>query len=180
MNPPPLGEALSLGWERFKEHAVPLILAVLCANLLFLIPFAGIGLGMAGILLAGAKAARGEAPLVGDAFVAFQRPLDHIMIGLLQISGVLLCLVGALVTAPLFYQGHLLVIEKGMTWQEAMNTCMEQIKPRWLEWTIYWFVLALVAQLGVLACCVGVFVSTAVVAVAQGYAYDRTLGASPR
>lgn len=177
MTPPPIGEALSLGWERFKENAVPLILAILCANLLFIIPLAGIGLGMAGALLVGTKVARGEAAVVGDAFVAFQRPVDHIMIGLLQLSGLLLCLVGGLVTAPLFYQGHMLVIEKGMTWQEAMNTCIEQLKPNWLGWTIYWFVLMLVAQLGVLACCVGVFVTVPIVAVAQGYAYDRTLGA---
>ncbi len=55
MTPPPIGEALSLGWERFKENAMPLILAILCANLLFIIPLAGIGLGMAGALLVGAE-----------------------------------------------------------------------------------------------------------------------------
>jgi hypothetical protein len=176
MNPPPIGEALAVAWERFKENPWQLMLAVLCANLVFLIPIAGLGLGMAGALLVGTKTARGEVPSTGDAFVGFQRPLDHIMIGLLQLSGMILCCIGACVTAPLFYQGHMLIIEKGMSWQEAMNTCMQEIKPNWLGWTIFWFVLGLFAQLGALACFVGVFVTAPMCAVAQGLAYDRTLG----
>ena len=37
---------------------------------------------------------------------------------------------------------------RAMTWQEAMNTCMEQIKPNWVAWTISLVPLCLVAQLG--------------------------------
>lgn len=177
MNPPPIGESLSVAWDRFKATPGPLILVVLCALLVFMIPLIGAGLGMPGLLLAGTKAARGEKPEVGDAFVAFQRPIDHIMMGLLQLSGVLLCCVGALVTAPLFYQGHLLIIERRQTWREAMDVCMTEIKPNWLAWTVFGFVIGLFSQLGAIACVAGVLVTASMGAVAQGYAYTRTLGA---
>ena len=177
MNPPPLGEALSIGWERFKAQAMPLMLAVFLASLVTgIIPIVGLGLGMPGVLYAGLKALRGQTVEIGDAFVGFQRPMDHIMIGLWQIIGLLACCIGAMVTVPLFYQGHLLIIEKGMTWQQAKDTCMEQIKPNWLGWTLYAFVLALVAQLGLIACIVGVFVTSAIQAVAMAYGYEQTLG----
>lgn len=177
MNPPPLGEALSIGWERFKAQAMPLMLAVFLASLVMsVIPIAGVGLGMAGVLYAGLKALRGQTVEIGDAFIGFQRPMDHIMIGLWQIIGVLACCIGVMVTGPLFYQGHLLIIEKGMTWQQAKDTCMEHIKPNWLGWAIYGLVLGLVAQLGLVACIVGVFVTSAIQAVAMAYGYEQTLG----
>lgn len=178
MNPPPIGEALTLGWERFKENAVPLILGVLVACLIFMIPIAGLGLGMPGALLVGLKAVRGQKPEIADALVGFQRPLDNIVMGLLQMAGILACCVGILFTAPVFFMGSLLIAEKGMTWQQAKDVCWEQIKPNWVGWMVYWIVLALVSQLGAIACVVGVLVTAPISYVAMAYAYDRTLGAS--
>jgi hypothetical protein len=171
MNPPPIGEALGVGWERLKENPMPIILAVLCAGVANMIPF----LGMPGLMLIGAKASRGQTPEIGDAFVGFQKPVDHIMIGLLQISGMLACCIGVYATQPMFYHGYLLVHERNMTWQQAKDLCLQETKPTWLGWTIYWFVMSLVASAGVIACVVGVIASASVAVIALGYAYDQTL-----
>jgi hypothetical protein len=179
MNPPPIGDALRLGWERFKQDPWPILLIVLIANVIFLIPIAGIGLGMPGVLLAGARVVRGQAPDVDDAFVGFKKPVDHIMIGLLELSGLLACCVGVLVTAPLFFMGHMLIVEKGLDWQQAMKVCLDQVKPQLMEWVLFNLVLVLFANLGLLACGLGVLVTAPICAVAMAFAYDSTLGAAP-
>jgi hypothetical protein len=179
MNPPPIGDALRLAWERFKQDPWPILLMVLIANLIFLIPIAGIGLGMPGALLAGARVVRGQTPEVDDALVGFKRPVDHIMIGLLQLSGMLACCVGVLVTAPLFFMGHMLIVEKGLDWQQAMRVCLDQVKPHLVEWILFYLVLVLFSSLGALACGLGVLVTAPMAAIAMAFAYEGSLGQSP-
>jgi hypothetical protein len=152
---------------------------VLIANLIFLIPIAGIGLGMPGALLAGARVVRGQTPDVDDALVGFKRPVDHIMIGLLQLSGMLACCVGVLVTAPLFFMGHMLIVEKGLDWQQAMRVCLDQVKPQLAAWILYYVVLVLFSSLGAIACFLGVLVTAPMAAIAMAYAYESSLGQAP-
>jgi hypothetical protein len=175
MNPPPIGEALGFGWEKFKQDPVPVLLAVLVAGLITAIPIVGIGLGMPGALYAGLKVARGQKPEIGDALIGFQKPMDYIMIGLLQMVGVIACCVGVLVTAPLFYQGYFLILEKGKTWQEAKDICLQQLKPNWMGWAIFWLVMSIVAELGVIACGVGILATVPIVMIALAQAYELTL-----
>jgi hypothetical protein len=176
MNPPPIGDALGFAWERVKQDPWTMIIGVIVAQVLFMIPIAGIGLGMAGLMTMAAKVARGQSAEIGDVLSGFQKPVDNIMIGLLQASGMLLCGFGVLITAPLFFAGYFLVAERGLNWQQAMDVCLTQVKPAIASWAIFWFVLTLFSQLGLIACCVGVLGTSAVTMVALAHAYDQTLG----
>ncbi len=175
MNPPSFGDALGAGWQAFKAQPVPLLIAMLCAMLLALIPLVGGMLATPGLLWVGLKALRGQNVEVGDAFVSFQRPLDHIVMGLFQIAGLLLCCIGVYVTQGLFFQGSLLIVDKGYDWNRAKDACLE-LKGNWLGFTLFALVIGLVAAAGTLACIIGVFVSVPVAMIAFAYAYEHGLG----
>jgi hypothetical protein len=175
MNPPPIGEALEVGWNTFKQNPVPILIGFICACLLTAIPLGG-GLAFAGMMQVSLKALRGQTPEVGDAFVGFQAFVDHFIMGILQILGVIACCVGVYVTQGIFYPGTLLMLDKGMTWQQAKDACMERIKPNWVSWTIFVLVMGLVGGLGSILCVVGVFVTAPVAVIGMAYAYERTLG----
>ena len=180
MNPPPIGEALEVGWNTFKENFAPILIGVLCACLLSLIPLVGGGLAFAGMMQVCLKALRGQTPEASDGFVAFQAAVDNIVMGLLQISGILLCCIGVYVTQGIFFPGTLLIVDKGMTWQQAMDVCMQQLKPNWVSWTLFTLAVGIVGSLGTLLCIVGVFVTAPVALIAMAYAYEKTLGAAPQ
>ena len=94
MNPPPIGEALSVGWNTFKENMGPIAIGMLCEMLLSLVPLVGGGLAFAGFMQVSLKALRRQPIEPKDGFVGLEAPLDHIIMGLLQIAGVLACCVG--------------------------------------------------------------------------------------
>jgi len=184
MNPPPVGEALSAGWEVVRPKLVPIVVATLCAALLSLIPLAGIGLTMAGLAQISLKALRGEEVEPEDAFVAFrQAPADHMVMGLLQILGLIACGVGAWVTQGLFLWGTFFILDHGMTWSAAKDRCLAEVGPNWLPWTLFTVVCGLVGSLGGLLCGVGVLFTTPIAVTAFAYAYERSWGrgaAAPR
>ncbi len=177
MNPPPIGEALSVGWAKFKDNMVPVLIGILCAALLGLIPVVGQFLAMPGMFLVALKALRGQAPEPSDGFVGMQAAVDNIVMGLLQILGLIACCVGQIVTQAIFFQGTFLIVDKGMTWSDAKDKCMDEIKPNWLNWTVFVFVMSLVAASGMIACIVGVFFTAPIALIAYAYAYEQTLGA---
>jgi len=176
MNPPPIGEAIGVGWSTFRQNPVPILIGLLCAALLGLIPFVGGGLAFAGMMNVSLKALRGQTPEPGDGFVAFQAAVDNIIMGLLQIVGILLCCVGVYVTQALFFQGSLLIVDKGIGWSEAKDRCLDQLKPNWLAWTIFCFVLGLVGSLGAVLCGVGILLTLPIATIGFAYAYEQTLG----
>jgi hypothetical protein len=180
VSPPPIGEALGVGWTTFQEHMGPVTLGFLCALLPSLIPLVGGGLAFAGMMHVSRKALRGEAPLPSDGFVGLsQNAVDHIVMGLLQIAGLIACCVGVYVTQGLFYPGTLMILDRGITWQQAMDACREQVQPNLVQWTLFVFVVGLVGASGMLLCVVGVFLTAPVATIALAYAYERAFAAVP-
>ncbi|HUG54221.1 MAG TPA: hypothetical protein VMR21_11495 [Vicinamibacteria bacterium] len=178
MKPPPISEALDVAWNTLKKDPMPIVLGVLCAMLLGCIPLVGGGLAFAGFMRVGLKALRGAAPEPADGFVGLQqRPLDHIVMGLLQIVGLLACCVGVYVSQGVFFPGTGLVLEKEMDWSRAKDVCIERIGPDWGAWTLYALVMSLVGASGAILCGVGVIATAPVAALALAYAYERTLAA---
>jgi uncharacterized membrane protein len=175
MNPPPIGEALSAGWTAFKANMMPVVIGTLCAMLLSLIPFVGGMLAIPGLLLVGLKAVRGQTPEPADGFVGFQALVDNLVIGLLQIAGLLACCVGAWVSQAVFIPGSFLIVDKNKTWQEAKDVCIAQIWPNWLGWTIFTLVTGLVGGSGAILCGVGIFFTLPIATCAWAYAYEQTL-----
>ena len=41
VSPPPIGEALSVGWKTFQQNPVPILLGTICAMVIGLIPILG-------------------------------------------------------------------------------------------------------------------------------------------
>lgn len=180
VSPPPIGEALRVAWQTFQRYPVPIVLGTLCAILVSLIPLAGVGLAFAGFMKVSLKALRGQAPEAADGFAGlFDNAIDHIVMGLLQLTGFLACCVGVYVTQALFSPGTVLILERGASWEQAMNSCLEQVKPNWVEWTLFTFVVMALGASGMLLCFAGVLVTAPVAMLAMAYAYDRSFGAGP-
>jgi hypothetical protein len=176
LNPPPIGEALEVAWETFRKDPGPILVGVLCAMVLGLVPLVGGGLAMAGLMRVSLKALRGERPEPADGFVALQQsPVDHIVMGLLQVVGILACCVGLYVSQALFVPGTALILEKGMDWNRAKDVCIARIGPNWVAWTLYTFLVGLVGASGALLCGVGVVLTAPLATLALAYAYERTL-----
>ncbi len=171
--PPPIGEALTVGWNAVKKDLVPTVIASLCASIAGVVP----GMNTPGHLLVSKKTLAGIKPEPGDGFVGFQKFADYFVIGLLAACGMLLCGFGALVTFPLFMPGAYFISEHNMTWSQAKDKCMEVVKPNLMAWIIFHVaVLFICGTIGSLACLVGQFVTIPVAFCAIYYAYDRSWG----
>jgi uncharacterized membrane protein len=180
INPPPIGEALQVGWETFQKNPVPIVVGSLCAMIVGLIPIVGGGLAFAGMMAVSLKALRGQTPETADGFVGLtRRPVDHIVMGLLQIVGLLACCVGLYVSQALFFLGSVLIVDRDLSWEQAKDVCMRDVKPNLVAWTIYVLVVGLVGASGALLCIVGVFATAPIAMIALAYAYEKTYGAAP-
>ena len=180
VNPPPIGESLTVGWETFQRNPVPILVGTLCALVVGLIPIVGGGLAFAGLMCVSLKALRGQTPEAADGFIGLtRRPIDHMVMGLLQIVGLLACCIGVYVSQAIFFQGTMLILERDMTWEQAKDVCMRDVKPNWLAWTLYVLVLGLVGGSGMILCIVGVFLTAPIAMIALAYSYEKTFGAVP-
>lgn len=180
VSPPPIGEALSVGWKTFQQKPVPILLGMLCAMVIGLIPILGGGLAFAGMMRVSLKALRGQVPEPADGFAGLSsNAVDHIVMGLLQIVGMLACCVGVYVTQGIFFPGTLLILERGMTWEQAKDACLKQVKPNWVSWALFALVVGLAGASGMILCVVGVFVTAPIALIAMAYAYEKAFGAAP-
>ena len=175
MNPPPIGEALDAAWTVFKKDYAAILVGTLCALLLGLIPFVGGGLAMAGLIRVSLKALRGQTPEPADGFIGLQAPVDHIVMGLLQIAGLLACCVGVYVSQGVFFPGTALILEKGMDWNRAKDVCIARIWPNWGPWTLYALVAGLVGASGAIVCGIGAIATVPLAGLMLAYAYERVI-----
>jgi len=176
MQAPSIGESISAGWKAYKANWSAILVGYLCAWLVGLIPVVGGFWAQAGFKKVSLKAIRGQRPEPGDGFAAFDAPVDHLVIGLLEMLGLLLCCFGVYITVPLFNNAAFLIIDKRMTWSEAKTACMTHVWSNFGSWWVFWFVVALFGGIGVWLCIVGIFLTLPTAFCAMAYAYDRTLG----
>jgi uncharacterized membrane protein len=178
IEPPPIGESLRVAWETFQKNMVPILVGTLCGIVVGLIPIVGGGLAFAGMMAVSLKALRGGVPEAADGFVGLsQRPVDHIVMGLLQIVGLLACCLGVYVSQALFFQGTVLILDRDLSWQQAKDVCLRDVKPNLMAWTLYVLVLGLVGASGLILCIVGVFFTAPIAMLALAYSYEKTYGA---
>jgi hypothetical protein len=175
VNPPPIGEALDAAWTAFKRDYAAILIGTLCAMLLGLVPVVGGGLAMAGLMRVSLKALRGQTPEPADGFIGLQAPVDHIVMGLLQIAGLLACCVGVYVSQAVFLPGTALILEKGMSWNRAKDVCIAQVWPNWGPWTLFVFVAGLVGASGAILCGIGAIATVPLAGLMLAYAYDRVI-----
>lgn len=180
VTPPPIGEALAAGWKTFQERPAPILVGMLCAMVVGLIPLLGAGPAFAGMMKVGLQALRGHDPQPADGFAGLSdNAIDHIVMGLLQLVGMIACCVGVYATQGLFFPGTLMILDRRLTWEQAKDECLARVKPNWLEWTLFALVVGLVGASGAILCFVGVFVTAPVAMLAMAYAYEQAFKTTP-
>jgi hypothetical protein len=201
--PPKIPDALKAAWKTFTSQAAILVVSfaiflgsgVAFSLFLHLIagslgPFLAFLLSTASILpslllLPGLyaialKATRGQRPDVADLFVMFKdRFIHHLGMLLLQVCGALVCIVGVWVSQAMFIPGSFLVLDRKLDWDGALETCVEQVKPRIVNWILFNIAVFLVGFAGFFFCVVGALVTGPVALCAWAYAYEHSF-AKPR
>lgn len=145
-----------------------------------------IGLIIGGPMLGGLygfylKKIRGQTATFGDAFNGFSVAfvplmLTQIVSGLLGTLGLLLCLVPGIYLIVSWTFALPLVFDKKLEFWDAMELSRKIVGKHWWPMFGFMIVCGLVAFAGLLACIVGVFVTSAVVQAAHMYAYEDIIG----
>lgn len=109
------------------------------------------------------KQLRGEQITVGDLFSGgdvFVRVIGaFIAIAFFTLLGALLCFLPAFVVGGLLFFTLPLVVERNLSIGEALSASYEAAKANWLMFTLFAFVVSLLASLGQFACYVGMLVT---------------------
>jgi uncharacterized membrane protein len=118
---------------------------------------------------------------VGDSFAGFslaymQLFLAYIVTSLLGLVGLILCILPGIYFIVSWCFTFPLVIDKKLQFWDAMEVSRKVVTKHW--WTVFglMLVVGLLAIAGVLACCVGVFVTTPIAYAAMMYAYEDIFG----
>jgi uncharacterized membrane protein len=130
------------------------------------------------------KLMRGQPATLGDAFAGFSTALipltlAHVVTGLLSSIGTLCCLLPGIYLGVAWKFTLPLVIDKRLGVGEAMELSRKTVTRQW--WSV--FALLLLAGLlsisGVIACCIGIFVTVPIGIASILYAYEDIFGSQP-
>lgn len=139
-----------------------------------LVGFAANVLLMPGMIRAGIKQIRGGTIEVGDMFSATDLFVGAIVILLAILAGVIACGIGALVTSALFYLSLPLLVDKNLTFGDALKQSMEVTKQNLGFFIVYALVIGIVSGLGLVACGVGLLITFPLRTLGMVVAYERT------
>ncbi|MBI5387570.1 MAG: DUF4339 domain-containing protein [Verrucomicrobia bacterium] len=130
------------------------------------------------------KLIRGERAEFGDCFAGFslaflQLFLAGLVTGILESIGILLCLIPGIYLMVAWTFVLPLVIDKKLEFWPAMELSRKVVNQHW--WIVFGLVLVcyLTLILGMVACCVGLFVALPVAFGAMAYAYEDIFGSKP-
>jgi uncharacterized membrane protein len=147
------------------------------AQLVGMIIGAFLGVGLVRIFV---SAARGGEPRIGDLFGGVDRFLPYLATSALQAlavtCGMLLCIVPGVILALGLSLSHTLVVDAGMGPIQAMRESWRVTRGQKTQILVFALGCLLVALIGLLACCIGVLASAAVIGVAFGIVYVRLTG----
>lgn len=138
-------------------------------------PFSTVLLG--GLFRYYLKLIRGQNADVGDAFSGFTNGFTQLaLLGLVQGAlvwiGVIFCIVPGIYLSVAWYFSTVLVADQGMDFWSAMEFSRKVVSKHWFLVFGFLLVIGLLAGAGVLACCIGMFVSAPVAFVAMALAYE--------
>ena len=183
-----IGGCIGRGWQLVKSDFWLLIGVSFVGGLIASgcgVPFLGLIIGgpmMGGVYALYLKRIRGQPTAFGDAFIGFSTAFVPLMLamlvkGLLTGLGCLLCILPGIYLVVAWVFAVPLVVDKKIDFWPAMELSRKVITKHW--WLMFGFLIvcALVALAGLIACCVGIFVSVAIVQAAMMYAYEDIFGA---
>jgi hypothetical protein len=188
-----LGDWLSEGWEIVKDDMATFAIASFLAMLI-----SGVTLGICagpmsvGLFMMVHDKLRGEDIAIGDVFKGFQKfgpsflvivivaiasSVVGFLLGLTGVGSVLMPFVGIAIGGAMFFTFQI-IAESDMGGIDAMKMSWEKVKDDFLMFCVAYLVYSLIAQLGVIACVVGIFITTPVMMAAMGVAYRDIFGLS--
>ena len=132
---------------------------------------------MAGLFKYFLKMIRGENAQIGDAFSGFGPSIGQlILLGLvmnsLVIIGCALCLIPGVYLSVAWYFAIPLIIDRRMNFWEAMESSRKMVTKHWFLVFAFLLVIGLLAAAGVIACCIGIFVTVPIFFASMMYAYE--------
>jgi len=126
---------------------------------------------------------RGENATIGDAFSGFGPSLGQlVLLSLVQmvliLIGYALCLIPGIYLAVAWYFSIPLVIDKRMNFWEALKLSRKLVSKHWFIVFAFMIVYGLLAVSGIIACCIGIFVTMPIGFAALMYAYETIFSES--
>jgi len=127
------------------------------------------------------KLIRGQEAGIGDAFSGFTDGFVPLAIlgfvqGTLVLIGLVLCIVPGIYLAIAWYFATLLVVDRGIDFWSAMELSRKMVSRHWFTVFGIMLLLGLLAAAGLIACCVGMFVSMPVAFMALTLVYETIFG----
>lgn len=178
-----IGDCLSRAWALIQSDFWPIIgVSALSLLVIGASNAAYVGIVLNGPLLGGLywyylRKIRKERAEVGDAFAGFTLAFLQLFLGSLVSSlligvGFLFCILPGIYLAVAWQFTLPLIIDKRIEFWPAMELSRKVISKRWWSFLGFAIVMALVNLVGVIACCVGVFVTAPLTMIALMYAYE--------
>jgi hypothetical protein len=178
-----IGRCLGRAWDLIIGDFWLLVGASFLAGLIA----AGAGLPVVGLIIGGPmmgglyalylKRIRRQPAGLGDAFLGFSTAFVPLMLAklvstLLTGLGFVLCLLPGIYLVVAWVFALPLVIDKKLDFWPAMELSRKVVSRHWWLMLGFLIVCCLVVILGLLACCIGVFITTAIAQAALMYAYE--------
>jgi uncharacterized membrane protein len=162
------------------SSGLPAFLSLGVVGILFVLMFPLSVLLMGGMYKSAIKQLRGGRVEFSDLFSARDRFLT-LFLGLLAIwiltsIGGLLCVFPAFVVAGLLMFTVPLIVDRNLSVGDALRTSYEVTRPNWLMFTLFAFVVQLIASLGYYACFVGLVVTYPLLFTMTAVAYRDCFG----
>ena len=132
---------------------------------------------LAGLFKYYLKLIRGEGAGIGDAFSGFgpsigQLILLNLVMNILTLIGYALCLVPGIYLAVAWFFSIPLVIDRHMNFWEAMELSRKRVTKHWFLVFAFLLIYGLLSVSGLVACCIGIFVTMPIGLGALMYAYE--------
>jgi len=132
---------------------------------------------LAGLFKYYLKLIRGEGAGIGDAFSGFgpsigQLILLNLVMNILTLIGYALCLVPGIYLAVAWFFSIPLVIDRRMNFWEALELSRKRVTKHWFLVFAFLLIYGLLSVSGLVACCIGIFVTMPIGLGALMYAYE--------
>jgi hypothetical protein len=123
---------------------------------------------------------RGEPATVGDAFSGFsyfaQLALLGLVSGILTLIGYAFCIIPGLYLNVAWVFAMPLIVDRKMGFWDAMELSRKMVSKHWFIVFALLLVNGLLAMAGLIACCIGIFVTAPIAVAALLYAYEDIFG----
>jgi uncharacterized membrane protein len=132
---------------------------------------------LAGLFKYYLKLIRGETAGIGDAFSGFGRSTGQLILlslvmNILVMIGYVLCVVPGIYLGVAWIFSIPLVVDKEMGFWQAMQASRKMVSKHWFLVFVFLLVYGLLSVAGIIACCIGIFVTLPIGLGALMYAYE--------